>query len=236
MSDSIGTTAYTYDAIGNLVVEDGPFANDTLYYDYTPDRQLAAITSSFYKVEYAYDNLGRLSTVIGAEGTNTYAYTAAGTLWTNLTLANGTTAERSFDPLLRLTNLVNRADAGVLSSFALTLDDADQRTQVIREDGKVYTYAYDAIGQLTNASASLPDGTPWPGYQFSYTYDATGNPVEQNKNGLVYSNSFNNLNQNVETRFSGTLPALGTYLSPSAPTVTVIVLDIDNRICQYPGP
>ena len=221
MTDSIGTVAYAYDAIGNLVVEDGPFANDTLYYAYTPDRQLAAITSSFYKVEYAYDPLGRLSTVIGAEGTNTYAYAAAGTLWTNLTLANGTTAERSFDALLRLTNLVNRADAGILSSFALTLDDADQRTQVIREDGKVYTYAYDAIGQLTNASAALPDGTPWPAYQFSYTYDATGNPVEQRKNGLVYSNTFNNLNQNADTILSGTLTVLGTYSSPLAATVTV---------------
>ena len=214
MTDSIGTVAYAYDAIGNLVAEDGPFADDTLYYDYTPDRQLAAITSSFYNVEYAYDNLGRLSTVIGAEGTNTYAYAAAGTLWTNLTLANGTTAERSFDALLRLTNLVNRADAGILSSFALTLDDADQRTQVIREDGKVYTYAYDAIGQLTNASAALPDGTPWPGYQFSYAYDATGNPIEQNKNGLVYSNSFNNLNQNVDTIPSGTLTVLGEVNYP----------------------
>ena len=112
--------------------------------------------------------------------------------------ASGTTAERQFDELLRLTNLVNRADAGVLSSFALTLDAAGQRTQVIREDGKVYTYGYDAIGQLTNAAATLPDGTPWSGYQFSYAYDATGNPVEQNKNGLVYSNSFNNLNQNAE--------------------------------------
>ena len=135
--------------------------------------------------------------------------------------ANGTTAERQFDALLRLTNLVNRAGAGVLSSFALTLDDADQRTQVVREDGKIYTYGYDAIGQLTNAAATLPDGTPWSGYQFSYAYDATGNPVEQNKNGLVYSNSFNNLNQNAETRFAGALAALGTYSSPLAATVTV---------------
>ena len=221
MGDSIGTTTYAYDILGNLVTEDGPFANDTLYYDYTPANQLAAITSSFYNVEYAYDTLGRLSTVIGAEGTNTYAYAAAGTLWTNLTLANGTTAERAFDALLRLTNLVNRADAGVLSSFALTLDDADQRTQVVREDGKVYTYGYDAIGQLTNASATLSDGTPWSGYQFSYAYDATGNPVEQNKNGFIYSNSFNNLNQNAETRFAGGLAALGTYSSPLAATVTV---------------
>ncbi len=138
--------------------------------------------------------------------------------------ANGTTAERQFDALLRLTNLVNRADAGILSSFALTLDDADQRTQVVREDGKVYTYGYDAIGQLTNAAATLPDGTPWTGYQFSYSYDATGNPVEQNKNGLVYSNSFNNLNQNAETRFAGGLAALGTYSSPLAATVTSTIV------------
>ena len=135
--------------------------------------------------------------------------------------ANGTPAERQFDSLLRLTNLVNRADAGVLSSFALTLDDADQRTQVIREDGKVYAYGYDAIGQLTNAAASLADGTPWSGYQYAYDFDATGNPVEQNKNGLVHSNSFNNLNQNAETRFAGGLAAIGTYASPLAATVTV---------------
>ena len=100
---------------------------------------------------------------------------AAGTLWTNLALVNGTTAERAFDPLMRLTNLVNRADAGILSSFAITLDAADQRTQVLREDGKTYTYTYDPIGQLTNAAATLPGGIPWPGYQYSYVYDPTGN-------------------------------------------------------------
>ncbi len=134
--------------------------------------------------------------------------------------AKGTTAERQFDALLRLTNLVNRADACVLSSFALTLDDADQRTQVVREDGKIYTYSYDAIGQLTNASASLPDGTPWTGYQFSYSYDATGNPVEQNKHGLVYTNSFNNLNQNVDSIPGGSLTVLGAVNYPGG-TATV---------------
>ena len=65
--------------------------------------------------------------------------------------ANGTTAERAFDPLMRLTNLVNRADAGILSSFAITLDDADQRTQVLRENGKTYAYAYDPIGNRQHA-------------------------------------------------------------------------------------
>ena len=220
MTDGIGMTTYAYDARGRLVAEDGPFANDTFAYAYTDADQLSAITSAFYRVEYTYDELGRLATVTGAEGTNTYAYAGAGTLWTNLTLANGTTAERAFDELARLTNLVNRADAGVLSSFALTLDDADQRTGVLREDGKVYTYGYDAIGQLTNASASLADGTPWSGYQYAYAFDATGNPLEQNKNGLTYSNSFNALNQNVDSLPTGTLTVLSVANYPGG-TATV---------------
>lgn len=76
-------------------------------------------------------------------------------------------------------------------------------------------YGYDAIGQLTQVDAARPSDAA------RYAYDATGNPVEQNKNGLVYSNSFNNLNQNAETRFAGALAALGTYSSPLAATVTV---------------
>ena len=35
--------------------------------------------------------------------------------------------------------------------LCLTLDDADQRTQVLREDGKTYTYAYDPIGNRQHA-------------------------------------------------------------------------------------
>ncbi len=86
---------------------------------------------------------------------------------------------------------------------------------------KVYHYGYDILGQLTNASARLPNGDLWDGYQFSYAYDLTGNPLEQNRNGLVYSNSFNTLNQNVETRFAGALAALGNYTSPLTATVSV---------------
>ena len=40
--------------------------------------------------------------------------------------------------------------------------------------------------------------------------DAIGNPVEQDKNGLNYSNSFNNLNQNVSTIPGGSLAVMGS--------------------------
>ena len=39
--------------------------------------------------------------------------------------------------------------------------------------------------------------------------DAAGNPVEQAKNGIVFSNSFNYLNQNVATVPGGSLAVLG---------------------------
>lgn len=221
MTDGIGTTAYEQGpGCGMLESENGPFANDTLYYGYTDARQLASITSALQNVTYTYDNLQRLKTVLGPEGTNTYSYKGAGTVWRELELGNGTTVTRQYDDLLRLTNIVNNADAGVLSSFAITYDNADQRTHVIREDGTLYDYSYDAIGQLTNASATLADETPWQAYQFGYQYEATGNPVEQDKNGLIDSNSFNNLNQNVSTVPGGSLAVLGR-VNYAEGTVTV---------------
>ena len=210
MTDGIGATTYAYSSCCGLrESEDGPFANDKLYFDYTDAKQLASITSAFQRVAYTYDNLQRLKTVVGPEGTNTYSYEGAGTVWRNLQLGNGTAVTRQFDDLLRLTNMVNDSASGILSSFAITVDNADQRTRVIREDGTRYDYSYDAIGQLVGAHATLPDQTPWEAYQFGYQYDATGNPVEQDKNGLVSSNSFNHLNQNVATVPGGTLAVLG---------------------------
>lgn len=221
MIDGIGTTTYEQGpGCGMLESEDGPFANDTMYFGYTDAKQLASVTSAFLNVDYAYDDLQRLKYVVGPEGTNTYSFEGAGTVWRELELGNGTTVTRQFDDLLRLTNMVNNADAGVLSSFAIAVDNADQRTQVIREDGTRYDYSYDALGQLTNAAATLVDDTPWDAYRFGYQYDAAGNPLEQNKNGLVYSNSFNDLNQNVVTVPGGTLAVLGR-VNYAGGTVTV---------------
>lgn len=210
MTDGIGTTTYAYSTCCGLrEAEDGPFANDTLYFGYTDGKQLASVTSSFLNVQYAYDDLQRLHSVVGPEGTNTYSYEGAGTAWRDLQLGNGTAVSRQYDELMRLTNIVNDSASGILSSFAIAVDDADQRTQVVREDGMRYDYSYDAIGQLTNAVATLADDTPWQAYRFGYQYDSAGNPVEQDKNGLVFSNSFNHLNQNVATVPGGSLAVMG---------------------------
>ena len=143
--------------------------------------------------------------VVDSSGTNTYTWTGNGRLFASLTSANGTTTEYGYDSLNRLTNLLHQASTvGVISSFAYQYNNADQRTQVTREDGRAIDYTYDSIGQLTAAHGSRP------GYNFEYNYDPVGNPLKQDRNGYVMTNAFNNLNQNTTGGWSGSVTVLGT--------------------------
>jgi hypothetical protein len=54
-----------------------------------------------------------------------------------------------------------------------------------REDGTFWDYAYDPLGQLTNATRHLPPAEPLSGYQFAYAYDDIGNRLTSTANGQV---------------------------------------------------
>ncbi len=82
-------------------------------------------------------------------------------------------------------------------------------TNKVYADGLGPCYEYDSAGRLAKRVWAR-------GVETDYGYDAIGQLVS-----IVYSNSFNNLNQNSETHFAGALAALGTYSSPLAATVTV---------------
>ena len=53
-----------------------------------------------------------------------------------------------------------------------------QRTQQVFTVGNKMWYAYDAIGQLTNASGLKPTDVPRLQEQFAYSYDAAHNLSE----------------------------------------------------------
>ncbi|MDR0993052.1 MAG: RHS repeat protein, partial [Verrucomicrobiota bacterium] len=86
-----------------------------------------------------------------------------------------------------------------------------------------YTH-YDALGR--RILVSDPSGGT-----LHYHYDATGNPVEQDKSGLIWSNTFNALNQPIETTASGGLVVWGKTISLLPATVTV-----NARTAQPWGP
>ncbi|HOW97389.1 MAG TPA: RHS repeat-associated core domain-containing protein [Kiritimatiellia bacterium] len=215
MVDGVGTTLYAYSgSCGALVSEDGPFENDALSYEYDNGKRLLSVTSVLSAVFYSYDALDRISAVVGRVGpnaplTNTYTYHANGRLPSDLLRGNGTRTRYEYDLLKRLTNLVHETDASeVLASYAYTLNNADERTRVAIGAGtpssRTIDYAYDPIGQLIGADSDQP------GHSFAYSYDPAGNPVQQDNNGFVLTNVFNDLNQNVTSLWSGAVAVLGT--------------------------
>jgi len=218
MTDDIGTTTYSYEgSCPNVISENGPFADDTITYAYSEAKRLTNITFFGKDVSYEYDTLGRLVTTIGPEGTNAYTYAGNGRMVSQLDRANGTDALYQYDDLMRLTNLVNRfSDQTVLSSFAYALNDADQRIAVAREDTHHIDYGYDPIGQLLSAQGENPDSSPRPGEDFEFAYDPTGNPLHQNRNGFLLTNSFNELNQNATSLWGGAMSVIGAVNTKEA--------------------
>ncbi|MFH1009994.1 MAG: RHS repeat-associated core domain-containing protein [bacterium] len=211
IADGIGTTLWTYAAgCGAVESVDGPFDNDTLFYSHDLGNRLLSVTSALSAVSYSYDFLDRVTNVVSGGGPPTarYIYLANGRLPSEFLRGNGTRTRYEYDLLNRLTNLVHETDADeVLSSYAYTLNSADERIAVtIGGPGtpRTINYAYDAIGQLTGAESEQP------GYSFNYSYDPAGNPVLQDNNDFVFTNVFNNLNQHTSNAWSGSLTVLGT--------------------------
>ena len=73
------------------------------------------------------------------------------------------------------------------------------------------------------------DSSPRPGQDFEFAYDATGNPLFQDRNGFLLTNTFNELNQNVTSLWGGAMSVIGAINTQEA-DVTVngsdaVVLD-----------
>jgi RHS repeat-associated protein len=189
--DPTGTTAYAYDANDRLVQVTYP-AN--LYLKFTYDaagRRTSSTDQTGYTLNYTYDALGNLATITDASGAPivTYAYDADQRL-SRKDMGNGTFTTYTYDGDGNITALINHApDSTINSEFLYTYDSRGLVTSMTTLEGK-WTYAYDALGQLTGWNA--PDGT-----FATYSYDAMGNRVLVNDNGIQTAYTTNNMNQYV---------------------------------------
>jgi len=150
VSGFAGTTAFTYNNLGQITAIDGPRTdvNDTLTLAYYPNEQAQG------------NNRGQLQTVTNPLGqATTYSnYTALGKPGT-ITDANGLATTFTYD--LR-GQLLTRTAAGLTTSYAY---DAAGRLLTVTLPGSrtlAYTYSGDRV-------ASITDGL---GNTISYTYDA----------------------------------------------------------------
>ena len=222
MIDGIGTTTWAYvEGCTKETSVDGPFQNDTVLYGYDGKKRLTNLTYCGMSVGYGFDSLDRIASVSAPEGVYFYTYAGNGRLPAELQRPNGVKTVYQYDGLSRLTNLVHQKSTGeALLSFAYTYDGHDQRTRVVREDGRYIDYGYDPIGQLTSAEGKMQDGSPWPGYSFHYAYDPAGNPTSKVENGFITVSEYNDLNQITTSGWSGVMAVMGS-LNITDATVTV---------------
>ncbi|MCB8978742.1 MAG: hypothetical protein H6657_15085 [Ardenticatenaceae bacterium] len=230
-----GGDTYLYDDRYRLITETK--ANgDTLSYTYDAAGNRTSVTTPAGITSYTYDALNRMETVTAPDGgVTSYTYDAVGNLQ-SVSLPNGIVTTYTFDNLNRLTLVkITNAAGGLLASYAYTLDDAGNRTQVVEaHTGRIVDYGYDATYRLISETIQDPvNGNR----TITYTYDAVGNRLSKNDSveGLTtYAYDANNrlLTENTP---AGTITYgyddNGNLISKNGPGVTMTYsYDAENRL------
>jgi RHS repeat-associated protein len=176
MTDTSGTTLYTYDNRDRLKSKMTP--EGTLNYDYDAYGNLYQITSASAngaRLTYLYDSLNRLTNATDRFANSAiYSFDDVGNLQ-NYRYSNGVTNAYSYNSLNWLTNISVTAASGTLATFAYKLAPAGNRTNLVESFNGVSrtnAWTYDPLLRLTNESIAASSG---PAGTIGYKYDGVGN-------------------------------------------------------------
>ena len=190
VTDSTGTTSYTYDNMDGLIRVDYPDGN-FVGYEYDNACRLTKVSTEFGDTSYEYDKLDRLVRVIDRNGYATiYEYDANGNK-TAVKYANGLTVSYEYDKLNRLISEETiDSDSNVVVKYVYTLGASGERLKVEELDRTV-EYSYDELYRLT--SETITKGKNKTTY--AYEYDSVSNRTLKTVNGVETVYTYNSLNQ-----------------------------------------
>jgi RHS repeat-associated protein len=175
MADGAGTETRAYDALDRLT--EVTRSADSFFYVYDAGSNLTRRTyPDGTVVDLTYDDDSRLASVASGGATTTYAYDQAGNL-TSTAFPNGTSETGIFDRAGRLTTVAHSGGVGASSSFAYTLDEVGNPTQVVTPEGTT-TYTYDVLDRLTGVCFASPCSLPTD-ERIAYAYDVVGNRTSE---------------------------------------------------------
>ena len=158
MVDGIGTSTYSYDGVGQLLSEAGPWSgvsvNNTYSSRLRQSLSAQAPGAAAWTNGYYYDSARRLTGVTSGAGSFNYQF-APGVqgVPSGITLPNGASIADSYDSVARLlsTTLKNSQLASLaLHQYGYNL--AGQRTIQTRLHGDYVTYTYDNAGEAQNGA------------------------------------------------------------------------------------
>ena len=228
------TTTYTYDGLGRLLSTSAD--SQTVQQTYTLTGQIASESSPWQQTVYAYDALGRCTTVTETElgaGGETYAKAYTYDLADNRTgfilTRSGATVQNvayGYDALNRLSTV---SENGTLQA-TYTYDTNGNRASLTYANGAAETYAYNKanwITELENKQGSEVISS------FTYTYYASGSQrTETDHTGKVTSYTYDGLNRLIEEAESDGLTVTYTY-DAAGNRSQMAVTGADNYTTEY---
>jgi YD repeat-containing protein len=188
MSDGSGSTAYVYDSLSRLTSEEKTFTglsgSFTLAYEYTIGGQLKKITDpGGVPIDYAYDKIGRISSVTGSgttyAGVTDYALNFVYRAWG---------ATKSFDFGNSTSTTLDYNDRLQITSYAVSgLAKQVGTTYTSEAEGGEYTYYPD--GKLKFATDTRQEDNGMSPHDRAFSYDHMGR-VKKAYSSL-HANQFN---------------------------------------------
>jgi RHS repeat-associated protein len=208
MQDGIGTTAWTYYAPGNpgalqVSTHTGPFANLKLTYSYDVLGRMLQQDVSGTAQTYAYDSMGRVTNIVNALGAFVYGYDGATRRLQDVVYPNGQKTHYDYfnNAGSRRTQKIThtRPDTALISRFSYAYDPVGNITNWVQELGtvtNVWNVGYDAAQQLKSVAIAQSGGTA---VTYAFDYDAAGNRLFEESNGVRRAFNYNSLNQLVSS-------------------------------------
>jgi len=237
-TDVNGSVVFTYHPVTRLLTKMEYPNGLLLIFTYDSAGRRTSITDQTgFTTNYAYDTLGRLSTLKNTEGQTlvTYFYDAAGRL-SRKNNGNGTYTTYDYDSNGHVLHLINYAPNGAINSrFDDTYNALGLKTAEATLDG-TWTYTYDANGQLTHAIFASTNPAIVPNQDLVYNYDPMGNRTSTVINGVTTEYVVNNMNQYSSVAgVAYSYDVKGDLLSDGMSTYTYNISNAVNSITSSSG-
>ena len=202
IEDGIGTTAWSYYPAGDLgglkvSAVAGPWPNEIVSYQYDALGRATNRAINGVLQTSAFDSVGRITNVVNALGSFGYDYDGATPRMLDAFYPNGQASHYSYFNNLgdrRLQQIIHQKPNGsVLSAFTYAYNAVGQITNWVQQLGalsQTWGPGYDAADQLLSVAESGNNPV-----NYGYGYDAAANRLFESTNNVRRSFSYNALNQ-----------------------------------------